>query len=104
MPAITDGECGHNHLLQQKRQLSAGLNVKSKNKMRLWSDGKMTWSSWEIESYLGQDRLFGSVVENAVRRSEPSGDWECSGKASSGGQRPSRAEGTISHWLPSFVV
>jgi|UPI00001EE360 hypothetical protein len=34
----------------------------------------MTWSSWEMESFLGQDRLFGSVVEKAVKRSEPSGD------------------------------
>lgn len=77
MLTIAGAECDHSHTIsytEKTTSLSTGLNVKSKNKTRLWSEGNMTWSSWEMESFLGQDRLFGSVVEKAVKRSEPSGD------------------------------
>ena len=77
MLAITDGDDDYNptsSYTEKTTWLSTGLNVKFKNKMRLWSEGRMTWSSWEMEACLGQDRLFGSVVGKAVRRSESAGD------------------------------
>lgn len=40
----------------------------------------MTGSSWEMEYYLGQDRLFGSEVENTVRRSKVARGLGCSEK------------------------